>query len=188
MTDIFDEMEEDALAEVTVASDADLVSLGTLVEKQIEMEDAVIQLDNALKEAKENLQFHKTKTVPEHMNAIGTGLWSSADGTVVQLKPFVSASIPKSNKEEAYAWLIEHGHDDIIKNEVVLNFGMKEMEKAEAALETLIKAGYSPDTKQSVHAGTLKAWLGRQVEAAEPVPLELFGAYLGQVATITKGK
>ena len=92
-------MEEDAL-ETTVASDADLKTLSVLVEEQLKMEDTVVQLESALKDMKEKLQHHKIRTVPEHMNAIGTGLWRSNDGTVVELKSFVSASIPKDKKEE----------------------------------------------------------------------------------------
>ena len=185
--DIFEEMEEDAL-ETTVTSDADLKTLSVLVEEQLEMEDTVAQLESALKDMKEKLQHHKTRTVPEHMNAIGTGLWRSNDGTVVELKSFVSASIPKDKKEEAYRWLTDHGHGDLIKSEVSVLFGKEELENAEKLMKKLEKDGYSFDSKQSVHASTLKSWLAGQVEAAEPVPLELFGAFLGQVATIKKGR
>ena len=190
MTDIFDEIEADAIeaGEATVASDEDLVSLAKLVDKQLELEDDVDQLESALKDAKEKLVIHRTRTLPEHMNALGTGLWKSETGTTVELKPFVSASIPSAKKEEAHGWLLEHGHGDIIKNEVSIGFGKQEHAKAMALIAKLIDDGYSPSSKESVHSGTLKAWLKEQVAEGTPVPLELFGAYLGQVATIKKGR
>lgn len=189
MTDVFAEMEKDALdtSDVDVASDQDLKTLAGLVSQQIEMEEAVNQLEAALRERKQALDFHKTKTIPNHMNALGTSLWRSADGFVVELKPFVSASIPKDKRDEAYSWLREHGHGDLIKNEVTVGFGMKEMDRAEKLLSELAAAGYSPSAESSVHSSSLKKWLRDQVEVGTPVPLELFGAYLGQVATIKKG-
>jgi hypothetical protein len=91
-------------------------------------------------------------------------------------------------EQEAYRWLTDHGHGDLIKSEVSVLFGKEELENAEKLMKKLEKDGYSFDSKQSVHASTLKSWLAGQVEAAEPVPLELFGAFLGQVATIKKGR
>ena len=45
---------------------------------------------------------------------------------IIEVKPFYSASIPKDRKGEAFEWLRIHGYDDIIKNQVSVQFGRGE--------------------------------------------------------------
>lgn len=188
MSDIFDEIEEDAIEGVAIASDNELKSLSGLLEQQIELEEEIAQLETAVSEAKKRHQFLTTKTIPDHATAINCTLHRLESGHVFELKPFVSANIPKAKKEEAFTWLKEQGYDDIIKNVVSIEFGKGDDEKAAACLSVLDSSGFSAHADSSVHAATLKKWVRERVEEGIPVPLELFGAYLGQKSTISKGK
>ena len=107
------------------------------------------------------------------------------DGVTIEVKPFVSASISKANREEAYQWLMDNGHGDIIKNLVSVDVG-KDSEQAKLALDVLRNAGLEPSNDKKVHPQTLKAFVREQVEKGTPIPLELLGAYLGQKATIKR--
>jgi len=185
--DIFAEMEEDALEAPTLASDNEIKSLSALLQQQLDMEEEIQQLETVVKQRKHEYQKLTTETIPQHAQAINCTLHRLQDGSTFELKPFVSAHISKAKKDEAFTWLKQNGHSDIIKNQVKLDFGMQDLDKAEECLKTLTEAGYSPSAESSVHSGTLKKWVREQVEAGEPIPLELFGAYLGQVSTITKG-
>ena len=48
--------------------------------------------------------------------------------------------------------------------------------------------GYCAETKREVHASTLRAFVKERVEAGDEFPMELFGAWVGQRATISKTK
>jgi hypothetical protein len=78
--------------------------------------------------------------------------------------------------------------DDLIKNNVICSFGRGEDEKAAEFAQAARERGLSPEQKQDVHAQTLKAWVRERVEGGDSFPMDLFGAFVGQRATIKKGK
>ena len=59
------------------------------------------------------------------MQQAGVELIKLEGGISVEVKPFYSARIPASRSEEAFDWLRENGHGDLIKNQVSLEFKMK---------------------------------------------------------------
>ena len=186
-TDIFAEMEADALDASTVPSDDKLEGIAKLVDQQIKLEATVLTLEDHLKTAKEDLRRMQTTTLPEAMMAIPLHGWKTPDGLEVSIDPFVSASITQKNKSEAHQWLRDNDFGDLIKTLTSVDTG-RDLEQTEVLRKTLVDAGFTPDTKESVHAGTLKAWVREQVTAGTSIPLELFEAFLGQKSTIKKGK
>ena len=104
----------------------------------------------------------------------------------VSIKPFISASIPVANKEQAYQWLRDHNCDDIIKNDVILSFGRKEDNQASQVMLDLENKGYHPESKTHIHSQTLKAFIRERVENGKPIDLDLFGAFVGKTADIKR--
>ena len=49
-------------------------------------------------------------------------------------------------------------------------------------------SGFTPQQMEKIEPMTLKAWLREKVEAGHAIPLDLFGAYISQRATIKRGK
>ncbi len=185
-TDIFAEMAADAVEVKNIPKDEQLSGIQNIVQKQINLETQVAAQEQVLKELKRELLDIQTQELPQAMDAVGLATVTLNTGEKVDIKPFVSASISKANKEEAYTWLRDHGHGDLIKVITKVDTGRDEQAAAKAQ-KALVKAGLAPSTEESVHSGTLKVWVREQVEAGEPIPLELFGAYFGQKSTITKG-
>lgn len=72
-----------------------------------------------------------------------------------------------------YAWLRSHKFAALIKNQLVVSFGMGEDEKAVLIAEQLLKKKLKVEKKQSVHPSTLKAWVKEQQEAKAPLPAML---------------
>ena len=74
--------------------------------------------------------------------------WDSNESTltVTPLNQFVYASIPEETAE-AFAFLRDIGEDDIIKNEVKVQFG-KGQDEAGAFMDDCQKAGLDPEQKQ----------------------------------------
>ena len=186
--DIFAEMETDALANVSsIASDEQLTGIAALAQNQIQLEDSIANTEEYLKDLKRQLQHISTQIIPDAFAEAGLSDFTTKDGLKVEISSFVSASITEAKKEEAHAWLQDNGFGDIIKHMVSVNTG-KDSKLTKKVLRALEKLPINIDQKESVHVGTLKAFLREQVPAGTPVPLELFGAYLGQKTTIRRIK
>jgi hypothetical protein len=106
------------------------------------------------------------------------------DGSSIEVKAFYSASITEARRAEAFQWLRENGYDDIIKNTISVRFGRGEEALCAQAVATLREGGYPVEQAEKVEPMTLKAWVKEQVEKGREFPSELFGAYIGQKATI----
>jgi hypothetical protein len=122
------------------------------------------------------------------MAEMGISSLTLEDGAVVKVTPTYGASILVENRPKAYDWLRDHGYDDIIKNTVSCQFGRGEDERANRFAEFAAEKGFAPEQKTEIHAQTLRAFVKERVENGDEFPMELFGAYVGQRATIKKGK
>ena len=102
----------------------------------------------------------------------------------MEVKQTYGARIPVVHRDAAFAWLKEKGHDDIIKNLVSVPFGRGEDSLATDFINLAQKNGYAPDQKKEVHPQTLKAFVKEQLEKGQEVPMDLFGVFTGQRASI----
>jgi len=123
-------------------------------------------------------------TIPAMLSELGIKSFKMADGSQIDIKPFYSASIKEENRAQAYEWLREKGFDDIIKNTVSVRFGRGEDGLCDTLLGELREKNYPVEQAQKIEPQTLKAWVREQVERGNEFPTELFGAYVGQKATI----
>ena len=139
--------------------------------------------EERLKGAKDDLKSIQEKLV-DAMDEAGMASFKTKDGNAIEIIDFVSASIKADDKDEAYAWLEQNGHEDLIKHEIKLIFKKGENDKAEEALKVLKDKGFDPDDKESVHAGTLKSFCKEQIEQGKPIPMDLFGVYQGRMSVI----
>jgi hypothetical protein len=108
------------------------------------------------------------------------------DGSVVERKMIVAASIPAANKEAAFDWLRSNGLDDIIKNDITVSFGKGEDNVAGDVVGLLQERGFDPKTKTHVHPSTLKAFVKERVIEGKPIDLDLFGAFISNTAQIRR--
>ena len=184
--DIFEEMEADAIDASVIPDDKKLVSIAGIAQRQLSLEGHVSRMEDYLQALKSQLKDVQTRELPDAMTELGLSEIKLDTGEKILIKPFVSASISADRKEEAHSWLRDNGHGDIIKHTVTADVG-RDQEIAHSALQALSKLGLKPLDKEAVHSGTLKVFVREQVEAARSLPLELFGAYMGQKSTITKG-
>ena len=104
------------------------------------------------------------------------------DGSSVEIKPYYGARIPASRTDEAFDWLRENNHGDLIKNNVTLTFGRNQDNEAKSIVDDLRNKGHNVKQAEKVEPMTLKAFV-KQIEKGKDVPADLFGVY---VATRTK--
>jgi hypothetical protein len=182
MSDINSMFEDDAGA-LTVKNE-DLSAIGALAKRAKELEKELEELEASVKERKEQQRLLLEETIPAMLSELGMMKFSMTDGSEITVKPFYSASIKEENRAQAFEWLRKHGFDDIIKNTVSVRFGRGEDDLCDTLLNHLREQNYPVEQAQKVEPQTLKAWVREQVERGNEFPTELFGAYVGQKATI----
>ena len=179
LTNLF-ENDADALK----VSDDQVSGIAGLARRAKLLEKEISEMEDTLKERAEQYRKLTEQTIPEAMAEAGMKKFVMEDGSMIDVKPFYSASIPKARQAEAFAWLREHGMDDIIKNTVSVRFGRGEGELCARLLNLLGQQGFPAEQAEKIEPQTLKAWVKERVEKGQPVDSELFGVYIGQKATI----
>lgn len=181
---------EDAADTSAVPSNAGQAEVAELARQQILLEDQIVETEQIVKNLKRDLRTLSEETLPaalaEH-NLAGLPL---LDGPVEEIKvePFYQAHISKAHQDDAFAWLTENDHADLIKAEVKTSFGRDQGEQVEIALEMLQAQGWDVQLKQSVHPSTLKAFVREQMEAGQELPEDLLGVYAGSKTKIVRRK
>ena len=159
--------------------------LSGLVRRYNEKQQQIVETENYLKGLKEEKQRIAFEQIPMLMDEMGIER-IDVDGAIVKLKSFVSASIPADRKQEAFNWLREHGHEGIIKNEIVVSFGKGEDNVAGDVMYQLEEKGFHPEQKTHIHSMTLKGFIREQVEKGNNIDLDLFGAFVGRTAEVKR--
>lgn len=179
LTNLF---EKDAAA--LQVADNDLQGLAQMARRAKSLEKEIEDFEADLKQKKEQYRKLTEEVIPEALTSMGLKSFRMDDGSSIEIKAFYSASITEARRAEAFQWLRENGYDDIIKNTVSVRFGRNESGLADRAIEILRAAGFPVEQAEKVEPMTLKAWVKEQVEKGREFPSELFGAYIGQKATI----
>jgi len=167
-------------------SDGELNIVSDLAKKQLQLARQVATLEEDLKAKKEELRLTSEQELPDAMQAAGLNQIVLSTGEKISINEFYNAHISKANQEVAYQWLVENGHEGLIKNEVLLKFGREESEVVSETVYALQSRGLSPEVRQSVHPSTLKAFVKEQFTSGNDIPTEPFGIYIGTKATIKK--
>tara|TARA_E500000318_G_scaffold92869_1_gene91754 strand:- start:471 stop:1022 length:552 start_codon:yes stop_codon:yes gene_type:complete len=152
----------------------------------LETQKKILTAEAEVKKLKEVETTLSEQTIPNLMQQAGISMLKLADGSSVEVKPFYSARIPASKSDEAFDWLRDNGHGDLIKNQVSLEFGMKQDNEAKSIIEELKAKGLPVKQKTSVHPSSLRGFVREQIQdLGKDVPAELFGTYVANKTKIT---
>lgn len=144
--------------------------------------------EKQIKELKEQEKNFSNIVIPKMMMDMNLKTLKLADGSEVSIKDIFSATIKADKKAEAHQWLRNNGLGDIVKNEITVNFGQGEENKA-AEYATLAKeSGYEPSQKEAVHAMTLKVTMEDWKNKGNEVPEDLFWTFDGNQTKIKNKK
>jgi hypothetical protein len=171
-------------ASIFVMEDEGIEGVAKLAKRAKELEKELEDLEFVVKERKEQYRKLLEEAIPEALATFGVRSLKMDDGSQIEIKAYYSASISEARRAEAFQWLRDHGHDDLIKNIVSVRFGRGEDELCSGLLDNLRQSGYPVEQTEKVEPMTLKAWVREQVERGNEFPSELFGAYTGQKAVI----
>lgn len=168
-------------------TDKQLKVVGDLAKMQTILENKIKEKEEDLATLKEELKQCSQVDLPEALAETGLSEVKLVDGTKITVQQFYNASIPKDRADEAFKWLRDNEHGDLIKNTISCDFGRGEDGNAKVLKESLDGSGISYTDKVGVHPQTLKAFVREQVESGQKLPLDLLGVYIGQKTKIIKG-
>ena len=167
------------------ASDEQVNKISAKCVELQEKEKEITIIEEQLKKAKKDALFLSEETIPNLLQEAGVTSLDLANGTSVKITPFYGARISKDRQEEAFKYLRDNNHADLIRNNVGVSFTAGDDARAQQVLELLKEAGHRPVQKQEVNAMQLKQWAREQIEEGIAIPQDLFSIY---VANRTKIK
>ena len=170
-----------------IKEDKQLKVVADLAKYQDTLETKIKRAEEDLATLKEQFKQVSQGDLPEALAETGLSEIKLVDGTKITVQQFYNASIPKDKTDEAFKWLRDNDHADLIKNTISCDFGRGEDGDAKILKESLTNSGLSFTDKVGVHPQTLKAFVREQVESGQKLPLDLLGVYIGQKTKIIKG-
>ena len=142
------------------------------------LEDQMLNMEKDLKKLKEEADKIGSEIIPNLLAEQGLSSLKLADGSSVDIRKSYNCTIKKDQVESAFEWLRNNGLCDLIKNEVAVQFGKGEDNKAEQLLGLAVREGYEPSQKQKVEPMTLKALYRVRIEAGLDMPSEFFNTFV----------
>ena len=177
------DLEAESIVKIDMAMSSNITNS---CKKLLETQKKIEATEEELKKLKDVETTLSEQTIPSLMQQAGVELIKLEGGISVEVKPFYSARIPSSKSEEAFAWLRDNGHGDLIKNQVSLEFGMKQDNEAKSLVEELKAKGLPVKQKTTVHPSSLRGFVREQIQdLGKDVPAELFGTYVANKTKIT---
>lgn len=163
-------MQKDAAA--PCVSKLDVAKIKTLLASMLADRQRSIRLATDLKQLMDNIKRVEEVTLPALMDEAGV-----PELVIEGVKIVVSNEVYPNVKEEArpafHAWMRKNKFGALIKNQVIVSFGMGEDAKAVMFAAAALKKKLNVDQKQSVHPSTLKMFVKEQQEKKAPLPAML---------------
>ena len=155
------------------------------IEKLKSIQSEIKNLEDRIKDLKKDEKHFSTIVIPKMMEDMNLSTVKHKDGSEISVKKIYSATIKAEKKAEAIQWLRNNGLGDIVKNEITVNFGQGEENKAMAYATLARESGYEPSQKEAVHAGTLRVTMEDWKNKGNDVPEDLFWTFDGSQTKVT---
>lgn len=184
-----EDLESDFLAAPDVNQ---LTTLEAQINAAVELIREIEDLEKFTKEKKGELAELTNKAIPDAMAAAGVQSFKTNAGTKVDIKEFISGSLPKEDeaRNKALVWLEENGAASLIKGTITAEFpkGDDNARARNQAAEALKGLGVDFAENETIHAQTLYAYARERMRNGEEVPFDLLGLYAGRTAKIAVPK
>lgn len=154
-----------------------LEELSKLVHEFKELETAIEEEEEYLKTMKEKYDAIGMGKIPDLFDSLNLSELRLKTGEKIEIKRDFAASITSENQEVCFKWLKDHGHESIIKHDVVTTIKKGEIKEYEELLQYLNKVGVTYADKSYVHPMTLKSFIREQINAKVQFPQEQFKVF-----------
>ena len=181
---------------VTVPQDRKLEIVAHWINKQTQLEDLFESLEEQAKKVKEQLREISDKKLPEALLDAGCSKFETPEGLGVKIDDIYESYVLIENRPAFCDWLVENGHEGLIKTSVAIEYGKGDYPKAKelrARLESLldeydVKVPAAPVLKGDIHHATLRAFVKEQSKSGFTEWPEIISVYAAKRAKITRPK
>lgn len=150
--------------------------------------ETIANLEEKIDSLKEQHKRLTEEEMPEMMSELGVSAIVLPSGETIAVETSIHCGIPAHSKDQAFNWLRDNNHGDLIKNEIIVKFGRNEDNMVGDIKGLASELGLKFDEKQSVHAQTLKAFVKEQMSLGTAFPQDLFGVYIRRAVEIKLNK
>ena len=175
MTDPFEQLAADAVRPEPTPTMQRALSSAALLYRTLQQRIATGEA--LLTELHEQERQMREVGLPALMQEFGLHTATLADGTTLAMDTSVHAKLSEKQKPAAYAWLREHGYDEVIKSQLTLRFGKGEDAHLQRTCDLLAEAGTPYDVRNDVHPQTYKALIRELLREGLTVPLDTLGVF-----------
>jgi len=171
-----------------------LEALRLVVRAHRDLQKRIADLEEQLSEAKKTRYKMEMRELPEMFYEVGVdriGIPEEGNHPAYDavLQPYYHANIPADQRDQAFEWLQEKGHGDLIKTVVKVELGLRQREVARKVESMLEKLGVDYSRDLGVPWNTLTAWLKEQIEKHQEIPpLTMLGATVGNIVKLKERK
>lgn len=169
-------------------SDDSLGKMALMAKELALLEAGLVKAEQHIKDLESAISDLTCKRIPDFLAEIGMKEFKLLDGSKVEMGPKYYANISEARRAAAHAWLRANEFGGIIKNRFNVDFSKGQDEDAESFRLLLDANGVDFENKETVHAGTLTAFVKEQIEAGTELPKDLLGIHVQMEAKITKPK
>lgn len=180
MTDDVDFFEE---VDTSAGSERFKAEITNLAREHRVLGGEIDELKDKMKTRAQRMNEIETRLLPDLLRNAGVKEITTLEGLKVSTK-YVVGAIPADSKEMAYQWLDAHGHSSIIQRNLSLQFDKGATEQAEKAAKQLEELGFQPTLKMNIHPQTFMAFAREQITNGHILPLDQWGCFHGDKATI----
>jgi len=177
-----DEMLKDA--STGMPSKEELTELEQLTKEQLHLEALLKDQEKMVNETKKRLDEVRGVAIPAVLDQAGIKKFTLSNGSSVELKETVFASIRAAEINRAMDWLCKNKLGGIIKSQITIKLAPGQTELGDEAMAACEELGLSPESKLSVHPQTLKATVKEQQAKGVQFPDEYFSIYPDRKAVI----
>ena len=144
--------------------DDSINSISKLAERIIESQNRISKIEEALKTDKVELRKLTDEELPAAMAEVNMKKFETDSGYSVAIKKIYVTNIKVEDRPDAFEWLRENGHGDLIKNIVSINFGKGEDDIAVRFKALAEEENIPVETDTKIQPMTLRAWGKEQME------------------------
>lgn len=154
---------------------SELKEISVLAERQIDLENQLAALQVQVDDIVSKIRHIEETALPDIMARVGMKTFTLTDGSSVQIKDMVFASIRADQMDPAVEWLNQKGFGGVIKDQISCNLGKGNTIKAKKILDFIEYLGIQgAEEKLSVHAQSLKSLIVEQRKKGLQFPETIF--------------
>jgi hypothetical protein len=176
--------------DTVIPEDSDSEQLANLADHYLTVEAEIVEMEDRLKTLKETFRRIREDFIPERMIELGVKSYKLTDGSTIGYSQIFAGKVLD---EKGYDWLEEHGYADAVKQELRLEVSRVDKIKLDFIKQYIVDhpqslRDMSIKEKQAIHHMTLGAAIKALTKRGQQLPPELFETFIGNRATIKKGR